>query len=320
MRAWRTERRGIRRAAERTRGRPGGACPLHRPPRLARRQRLLPLAVRIGRRDDDRRRRRMVDGDRRPGELERRRAFARRSSRPVDFPHSLGLFYSAFTDLLGFEVNEGEYKVMGMAPYGEPRYRRQSSSGCSTSYDDGSFWLDLSYFSFHYSTRQAYTDEAARAARRRAAAPERALLDAGGRGRLAGTTSRGASATPTSPRASRRSPNGRSSTSPARRTQRDRLAEPLLRRRRRAERRSPTAGSSTRRPFERALHPARAGRLGRRARRGALRRARHARQSPRRTELEHAYWGSEYDDERRRRRAPRPAAASPIGGSATRRS
>ena len=40
----------------------------------------------------------------------------------VDFPHSLGLFYSAFTDFLGFEVNEGEYKVMGMAPYGEPRF------------------------------------------------------------------------------------------------------------------------------------------------------------------------------------------------------
>ena len=38
------------------------------------------------------------------------------------FPHSLGLLYSAFTAFLGFEVNEGEYKVMGMAPYGQPRY------------------------------------------------------------------------------------------------------------------------------------------------------------------------------------------------------
>ena len=40
----------------------------------------------------------------------------------VRFPHSLGLLYSAFTAFLGFEVNEGEYKVMGMAPYGTPRY------------------------------------------------------------------------------------------------------------------------------------------------------------------------------------------------------
>ncbi len=40
----------------------------------------------------------------------------------MEFPHSLGLLYSAFTAFLGFEVNEGEYKVMGMAPYGQPRY------------------------------------------------------------------------------------------------------------------------------------------------------------------------------------------------------
>jgi carbamoyltransferase len=74
----------------------------------------------------------------------------------VDFPHSLGLFYSALTDLLGFEVNEGEYKVMGMAPYGEPRYLPELERVLHL-YDDGSFWLDLSYFSFHYSTRRAYT-------------------------------------------------------------------------------------------------------------------------------------------------------------------
>jgi carbamoyltransferase len=74
----------------------------------------------------------------------------------VDFPHSLGLFYSALTDLLGFEVNEGEYKVMGMAPYGEPRFVPELERVLHL-YDDGSFWLDLSYFSFHYSTRRAYT-------------------------------------------------------------------------------------------------------------------------------------------------------------------
>jgi carbamoyltransferase len=76
----------------------------------------------------------------------------------VDFPHSLGLFYSAFTDLLGFEVNEGEYKVMGMAPYGEPRFLPELERVLHL-YDDGSFWLDLSYFSFHYSTRRAYSDK-----------------------------------------------------------------------------------------------------------------------------------------------------------------
>jgi carbamoyltransferase len=71
------------------------------------------------------------------------------------FPHSIGLLYSAFTAFLGFEVNEGEYKVMGMAPYGQPRYVdkiwkviRQES--------DGSFSLDMDYFCFHHSTDQTY--------------------------------------------------------------------------------------------------------------------------------------------------------------------
>jgi carbamoyltransferase len=76
--------------------------------------------------------------------------------REIDFPHSLGLFYSAMTDLLGFEVNEGEYKVMGMAPYGEPRFLDELERVFHT-YDDGSFWLDMSYFSFHHSNRRAYT-------------------------------------------------------------------------------------------------------------------------------------------------------------------
>src|SRR5215472_11256216 len=73
----------------------------------------------------------------------------------MDFPHSIGLLYSAFTAFLGFEVNEGEYKVMGMAPYGVPRYVdkvwkvvRQSS--------DGSFALDMDYFSFHHSTDKTF--------------------------------------------------------------------------------------------------------------------------------------------------------------------
>jgi carbamoyltransferase len=74
------------------------------------------------------------------------------------FPHSLGLLYSAFTAFLGFEVNEGEYKVMGMAPYGQPRYVdkvwkliRQER--------DGSFSLDMDYFCFPHSTEKTYNEK-----------------------------------------------------------------------------------------------------------------------------------------------------------------
>jgi carbamoyltransferase len=68
------------------------------------------------------------------------------------FPHSLGLLYSAFTAFLGFEVNEGEYKVMGMSPYGTPRHVDKIEK-VFKSYADGSFWLDMDYFAFHYSER-----------------------------------------------------------------------------------------------------------------------------------------------------------------------
>jgi len=77
-------------------------------------------------------------------------------TREMRFPHSLGLLYSVFTAFLGFEVNEGEYKVMGMAPYGRPRYvdqvRRVVEIG-----DDGSLRLDMDYFSFHRSPSRAFT-------------------------------------------------------------------------------------------------------------------------------------------------------------------
>ncbi len=73
------------------------------------------------------------------------------------FPDSLGLLYSTFTAFLGFEVNEGEYKVMGMAPYGEPRYLREIEQVAKLD-DDGSLRLDLSYFSFHRSSQRSYTD------------------------------------------------------------------------------------------------------------------------------------------------------------------
>ena len=76
----------------------------------------------------------------------------------VRFPHSLGLFYSAFTAFLGFEVNEGEYKVMGMAPYGTPRYADKVRSVIRQS-ADGAFELDLDYFTFHHSTTRTYSDK-----------------------------------------------------------------------------------------------------------------------------------------------------------------
>ncbi len=73
----------------------------------------------------------------------------------IEFPHSLGLLYSAFTAFLGFEVNEGEYKVMGMAPYGQPRYVDKVWKVVQQN-QDGSFSLDMDYFSFHHSTDRTY--------------------------------------------------------------------------------------------------------------------------------------------------------------------
>src|SRR3954470_23317959 len=64
------------------------------------------------------------------------------------FPHSLGLLYSAFTYYLGFRVNSGEYKVMGLAPYGEPVFRDVILSELIDLKDDGSFRLNLRYFDF----------------------------------------------------------------------------------------------------------------------------------------------------------------------------
>src|SRR3954469_23635412 len=64
------------------------------------------------------------------------------------FPHSLGLLYSAFTYYLGFRVNSGEYKVMGLAPYGEPKFRDLILSELVDLKPDGSFRLNLRYFDF----------------------------------------------------------------------------------------------------------------------------------------------------------------------------
>jgi carbamoyltransferase len=64
------------------------------------------------------------------------------------FPHSLGLLYSAFTYYSGFKVNSGEYKLMGLAPYGEPKYAQSILDNLLDLKPDGSFHLDLSYFNY----------------------------------------------------------------------------------------------------------------------------------------------------------------------------
>lgn len=76
--------------------------------------------------------------------------------RELRFPHSLGMFYSTFTAFLGFEVNEGEYKVMGLASYGRPRFEEQVRAILHAT-DDGAVALDLSYFDFQVSGRRAWS-------------------------------------------------------------------------------------------------------------------------------------------------------------------
>ena len=66
----------------------------------------------------------------------------------IRFPHSIGLLYSAFTYYTGFKVNSGEYKVMGLAPYGQPRYGELIKEKLIKFAKDGSFQLDMSYFDY----------------------------------------------------------------------------------------------------------------------------------------------------------------------------
>ncbi len=68
--------------------------------------------------------------------------------REIHWPHSIGLLYSAFTYYTGFRVNSGEYKVMGLAPYGEPKYADLILKHIVDLKEDGSFWLDQSYFNY----------------------------------------------------------------------------------------------------------------------------------------------------------------------------
>src|SRR5258708_15599679 len=74
----------------------------------------------------------------------------------IHFPHSIGLIYSVFTSFLGFQVNDGEYKVMGMAAYGEPRYKDKVER-ILRSRADGSFDVDTSYVAYHYSADRSYS-------------------------------------------------------------------------------------------------------------------------------------------------------------------
>ena len=66
----------------------------------------------------------------------------------IHFPHSLGLLYSAFTYYLGFKVNSGEYKVMGLAPYGVPKFKEKILKNLVEVREDGSFFLNMKYFNY----------------------------------------------------------------------------------------------------------------------------------------------------------------------------
>ena len=66
----------------------------------------------------------------------------------IKFPHSLGLLYSAFTYYTGFKVNSGEYKIMGLAPYGKPIYSKVIKDNLIEIKDDGSFRLNMKYFDY----------------------------------------------------------------------------------------------------------------------------------------------------------------------------
>ena len=76
--------------------------------------------------------------------------------RELRFPHSLGLLYSAFTAYCGFRVNSGEYKLMGLAPYGVPRFAEAIREHLIDLRPDGSFWLNLDYFRFMYGSTMTH--------------------------------------------------------------------------------------------------------------------------------------------------------------------
>src|SRR4030095_3693618 len=76
--------------------------------------------------------------------------------REVRWPHSLGMLYSTFTAYLGFQVNEGEYKVMGLASYGAPRFADEVRKVVRRT-TDGAFALDLGFFEYHTTAKRSYS-------------------------------------------------------------------------------------------------------------------------------------------------------------------
>ena len=93
--------------------------------------------------------------------------------RELRFPHSLGLLYSAFTYFTGFKVNSGEYKLMGLAPYGEPRYVQTIKDHLVEIRDDGSLWMNQEYFTYAHGSDDDRGEVRAAVRRTRAPARER---------------------------------------------------------------------------------------------------------------------------------------------------
>ena len=100
----------------------------------------------------------MGDADGRTRERDDDRRPTSRSCARFDFPHSLGMLYSTFTAYLGFAVNEGEYKVMGLAAYGRPTMIGPGAQADSAD-ADGAFALDLEYFEFQTTAERSYSSQ-----------------------------------------------------------------------------------------------------------------------------------------------------------------
>jgi carbamoyltransferase len=96
--------------------------------------------------------------------------------REIRYPHSLGFFYSALTAYLGFRVNDAEWKVMGLAPYGEDRFRRQMNELVQV-LSDGSYRLNMAYFAHHYSATTIFNQRFVRLFGRPPRRPEEPLED-----------------------------------------------------------------------------------------------------------------------------------------------
>jgi carbamoyltransferase len=94
----------------------------------------------------------------------------------IQYPHSIGLLFSAITAYLGFKVNDAEWKVMGLAPYGEPRFLDKFRQIVQMR-EDGSFRFDLSYFSHHYSSKRMYSKKWEQHFGAKARKPESELQD-----------------------------------------------------------------------------------------------------------------------------------------------